>query len=247
MLVIPLTAGRKARVLSVGFAATISLYLLVIFIAEPLQAFASQSANTVVQMTVTSTLSLTCTATVTLPSASGITGTTGTGSIGAGYCNPTTNDSLGYTLSWVVNTSTGTTTPPCTGNCYGTGHLLSNNLTGGKPDTILAFDRRGELANVPGRFDETTILSGSGSRWAARLRANSTTAGGGGITWGADGATEAFLNVGTGSAVNIAKRLNETSATGDIENFLFKVVIPAGAFQPTGTYKGTVVFTATDN
>lgn len=72
-------------------------------------------------------------------------------------------------------------------------------------------------------------------------------AGGASVTWGADGSTEGFLNVATGSAVNIAKRTTETSATGDIQNFLFKVVIPSGAFQPTGTYKATIRFTVTDN
>ncbi len=97
------------------------------------------------------------------------------------------------------------------------------------------------------RFDQTTTLAGSGSRWGARLRAISTTPAGASVTWGTDGATEGFLAVATGSAVNIAKRTSETSSTGDLEHFLFKVVIPSGAFQPTGTYKSTVTFTVVDN
>jgi hypothetical protein len=124
---------------------------------------------------------------------------------------------------------------------------LSNNVTAGRPDTIRAFQRIGGFVNVPGRFDDTTIVTGSGSRWAARLRSNSSTTGGASVTWGTDGATEGYLNVATGSAVNIAKRTTETASTGDVENFSYKVVIPASVFQPTGTYRATIVYTVVDN
>ncbi len=67
------------------------------------------------------------------------------------------------------------------------------------------------------------------------------------MRWGSDSPTEGFLNVATGSAVNIARRNTPTSGEGDLQNFLFKVVIPSGSFQSTGTYKSTVTFTATDN
>jgi hypothetical protein len=241
-----LSPQRRIRVLTLGLTAAISLYALLIVVAEPLRTVAATTANTVVQMTVNSNLSLTCTDTATIPAALG-SGTSGTGSIGSAVCTPVTNNSLGYTLSWLINTSSGTVTPPCTGNCYGTGHLLSNNVTGGKPDAIRAFDRKAGFVNVPGRFDDTTIVTGSGSRWAARLRANSSTTGGASVVWGSDGATEGYLNVGTGSAVNIARRTSATSPGGDTENLLYKVVIPSGVFQPTGTYKTTILFTITDN
>lgn len=238
---------RRSRVLSVGLAATASLYVLTVFVAEPLRALGQATADTVVQFTVTSGLSMNCSATSTLGSAVG-TGTSGTGSMATATCTPITNNSLGYTLSWIIQTSSGTTSAPvCTGNCFGTGHLLSTNVTAGRPDTIRAFDRKGTFINVPGRFDGTTIGTGSGSRWAARLRGNSTTTGGGSVTWGADGATEGFLNVATGSAVNIARRTTETASGGDTQNFLFKVVIPSSSFQPTGLYRATIRFTATDN
>jgi hypothetical protein len=166
-------------------------------------------------------------------------------------CTPITNNSNGYTLSWIIQTGSGAPAvhANCTNSatCFGTGHLLSNNVTSGYPDVIKAFARYASHVNNPGRFDSTTIGTASGSTWAARLRANSTTAGGGSVTWGADGATEGFLNVSTGSAVNIARRNTETSAAGDTENFLFKVVIPSSGFQPTGTYKATIRFTVTDN
>lgn len=236
-----LSQDRKTRVLSVGAAAAASLYMLVVFVAEPMRTLAATTANTVVTYTITSVLSLTCDAASTTGSTSGNV-VSGTGAMATSKCTPITNNSLGYTLSWLINTSSGTTAAGA-GNRFGTGHLLSNNVTAGVPDTIKAFVPA--TANTPAQFDNTTITTSS--RWAARLRANSSTTGGGTITWGSDGATEGFLNVATGSSVNVAKRNTETSSTGDIENFLFKVVIPTGTFQPTGTYKATILFTVTDN
>lgn len=245
-----LTAERRLRVLSVGLTATLALYALVVFVAEPFKTLGATTADTVVQFTVTSALSVTCSATSTLGSAAG-NGTTGTGAMATAYCTPITNNAQGYTLSWLIQTGSGAPAvhANCTSvaTCFGTGHLLSNNVTSGYPDVIKAFDRKGSHVNQPDTFDSTEIGTGSGSRWAARLRGNSTTTGGASVTWGADGATEGFLNVATGSSVNIAKRTSETAAAGDTENFLFKVVIPSGAFQPTGTYKATVRFTVVDN
>jgi len=246
-----LSSDRRLRVLTVGVAAAASLYMLVAFVAEPLRTLAATTADTVVTFNVTSALSLTCSATSTTGTAAG-NGTTGTGAFASAYCTPITNNAQGYTLSWLIQSGSGAPAihANCTSGapCYGTGHLLSNNVTSGYPDAILAFDRKGEWAGIPGLFTDATILSGSGSRWAARLRANSTTPGGGDVTWGADtDELETYLNVATGSAVNIAKRTTETSASGDTESFLFKVVIPSGAFQPTGTYKATVHFTVVDN
>jgi hypothetical protein len=245
-----LTSQRRTRVLSVALTATASLYLLVVFVAEPLRTLAATTADTVVQFQITSALSLTCSANSTLGTTPG-TATAGTGATATAYCTPITNNAQGYTLSWIIQTGSGAPAvhANCTNAapCFGTGHLLSNNVTSGYPDVIKAFDRKLGHINNPGRFDSTTITTGSGSRWAARLRGNSDTTGGGTVTWGADGATEGFLNVATGSTVSIAKRTTETAAAGDTENFLFKVVIPSSSFQPTGTYKATVNFTVTDN
>jgi hypothetical protein len=67
------------------------------------------------------------------------------------------------------------------------------------------------------------------------------------MNWGDDGDHEGFLNVATGSIVSIASRNSETSETGDIEVIKYKVYIPSSSFQPSGYYKVTVQFTATDN
>ena len=241
-----LSKERQTKVWSVGTAAAVSLYLLVVFIAEPLRSLAATDTS-VVTYNVTSALSITCTDS-TIGSVSGA-ASSGTGAMATAACTPITNNSAGYTLSWLINTSTGSTALTCTSNCYGTGHLLSKNETSGYADKIRAFERDASdgYTNVPAQFDSTTIPTASGSRWAARLRGNSTTPNGGTVTWDADGATEGFLNVATGSAVNIARRNTATASGGDIQNFLFKVVIPSGSFQPTGMYRATILFTATDN
>jgi hypothetical protein len=250
-----LSPERRVRVLSVGLAATMSLYALVVLVAEPLKTLAATTADTIVQFTVTSALSVTCSGTSTLGSAAG-NGTAGTGALATAVCTPITNNSLGYTLNWIILSGSGVSPSVNSGctpalPCYGTGHLASNNVTSGRPDLILSMRNRttGDTywSTTVRQFDNTTVPSGSGSRWGARLRAISTTPGGASITWGADGATEGFLPVATGSSVNIAKRTSETSSTGDNEFFLFKVVIPSGAFQPTGTYKSTIRFTVVDN
>jgi len=251
-----LSAERRVRVLSVGLSATLALYALVIFVAEPLKTFGQTTANTVVQFTVTSALSVSCSGTSTLGSAAG-NGTAGTGALATAFCQPITNNSLGYTLSWIILSGSGVSPSVNAGcnsvtTCFGTGHLLSNNVTAGLPDVIRSMRIRSTGGDTfwetrGRRFDQTTTLSGSGSRWGARLRAISTTPAGGAVTWGTDGATEGFLAVATGSSVNIAKRTTQTSAAGDLQHLLFKVVIPSGAFQPTGTYRATVRFTVVDN
>ena len=251
-----LSPERRVRALSVGLAATTVLYALVVFVAEPLKSLAATTADTIVQFTVTSALSVTCSATSTLGSAAGNGTVAGSGSLATAYCQPVTNNGLGYSLSWIILSGSGVSPSVNSGctpalPCYGTGHLLSNNVTSGYPDVIKSMRVRTSGDTYwdtrVRQLNDTTVTSGSGSRWGARLRAISSTPGGGSITWGSDGASEGFVHVNTGSSVTIAKRTTETSSTGDLEHFLFKVVIPSGAFQPTGTYKSTIRFTVTDN
>ncbi len=246
---------RAKKALMLGVSSTVLLYFLLIAIAEPLRAFGATTADMVVQFVVTGSLSMSCSATSTLGSAVG-TGTSGTGALATAYCQPSTNNSLGYTLTWIVQTGSGAPAvhANCTSitPCYGTGHLLSNNVTSGYPDIIRSI-RLGTTTAThwdtnARRIDSTTVPSGSGARWGARLMASSTTPAGATVTWGADtDETMGFLAVNTGAAVNIAKRNNPTSGAGDLQNFLFKVFIPSGSFQPTGTYKATIRFTVTDN
>jgi len=259
---ISLSADRRARVVSVALAAAASLYFILALVAEPLgsypaYALTTATGTTVLSVTVTGAASISCTASASLGSISGNTASpTGTGAMGTSQCTVITNNTTGYNLNWVIKTGSGDsrgTSNGITGGRYGTGHMLNMSLTGGFPDAIQAFARKGGHVSVPFRFDYSTganganITSGSGSRWAGRLRGNSTTVGGGTVSWGSDSATEGFLNVGTGYAVQVAKRTSETSSTGDVENFLWKVLIPASTFQPTGTYKVEVQVSMVDN
>src|SRR6266446_5160782 len=120
-----LSFDRRWSVVTVGVAAAVCLYLGAAFIAEPMHGFAANTANTVVSLQVVSTLSVTCSSTVSITTSTGATpgqwvGTGGT----IATCVPITNNSLGYTLKWQITTGSGG---------YGTGHLNSNNATGGRP------------------------------------------------------------------------------------------------------------------
>lgn len=247
---------RRERALTLGLTAAVVLYVLIVLVAEPLRALGATTADTVVRFVVTGSLSLTCSSDSTLGSAPGNGTVAGSGSLATATCTPSTNNALGYTLTWIIQSGSGVSpsiNAGCTSSvpCYGTGHLLSNNVTAGRPDVIQSMRVRtsGDTywdTHVR-QLNDTTVPAGSGARWGARLRSISTTPGGGSISWGSDGATEGFLHINTGSAISVAKRNTPTSGAGDNEHFLFKVVIPSGAFQPTGTYKALVRFTVTDN
>jgi hypothetical protein len=67
--------------------------------------------------------------------------------------------------------------------------------------------------------------------------------------WGTDvnGANDRWLNVATGSTVNIAKRNTATTFAGDSELIGFRAIIGSAFLQPTDTYIVTVTFTAVTN
>jgi hypothetical protein len=250
-----ISPDRRGRIASVGIAATVCLYLLMAFVAEPTHSLAATSANTVVSLDVVSTASITCSATVSITTSTGAT-PTGNSTYGTGgtmaTCVPITNNSLGYTLKWNVLTGSGG---------YGTGHLTSNNfsttITGASggaynstspaADLILAY--KVATAGTPELWASPNAANpASTSRWAGRVKSSSTTvAGAGSVTWGTDGSSEKFLNVGTGAAVSLIKRTTETASTGDLEYIQFKANIGSTSAQPTGTYKATVIFTIVDN
>lgn len=237
-----LAAGRAVRTITVGIAAATSLYALVVVFAEPLRSFAAaDSESVVVSVVVASDISNTCTTPVSLGI---ITRTGDTGVFDDTHdteCTITTNNTTGYNLTWIVSTGTGSA-----GARTGTGHLNgfgagnrivalynANNTTPAVMDTATAHTTAGGVLNS--------------SRWAARLSSTSTTVAGGSVTWGSDGASETYLRVATGSAVQIANRTSATSGGGDVEKVNFRAIIHGTAIVPTDTYKATVTFTATTN
>lgn len=250
-----MSSRRRERALTLGLIATVTLYLIVVLIAEPLRSLAQTSDETVVTFTVTGALSLDCDAAATGSAAGN--GTSGSGAFATSQCTPSTNNALGYTLSWIIQTGSGVSPSINSGcnsttTCFGTGHLISNNVTAGRPDIIRSMRVRttGDTYwdTRPRILNNTTVPVGSGARWGGRLRAISTTPGGGAITWGPDtDEAETYLHVNTGSSINVAKRTSPTIGLGDSQFFLWKVVIPSGTFQPTGSYRARVLFTVTDN
>lgn len=213
------------------------LYVCMIVVAEPLKGLSATSANVVVSLEIAGTASIFCSSSVAM--------TTSTGAIPGQYvgtggtyarCTVATTNSPGYTMRWIIQTGSGG---------YGTGHLNSNNVTGGQPDRILAY-RTATGAAIPETFSApNTPNPNTTSRWAARVKSASTTTGGAGKDWGTDGSSEKWLNVGTGAAVSLVKRTS--AATEDIQYVQFKGYIGSSSAQPTGTYTATVILSILDN
>jgi hypothetical protein len=248
MLKLSLSSERRIRVVTVGIAATVSLYALVLVCAEPLRSFAAaQSSNVDVTLNVANAISNTCTSPVSLGSIVR-TGDTSVNTCAAtGYCatNKTvctisTNNSTGYTLSWIVSTGTGSA-----GARTGTGWL---NGYASVANRIAPLGTGSTTMNG----QPIAMVAGAGTvnndaRWAARLSSTSTTPNGSTKAWGTDGVSDTWLRVATGSAVNIAARTTPTTGGGDTENIGFRAIIHGTAIVPTDTYKATVTFTATTN
>ncbi len=237
-----LSTDRQFKVLTVGLTAAISLYLGLALLAEPVSGFlaraASATGSTVVQLRVVGTTSIACSDSVSITTSTGATAGQyhGTGGTYA-RCLVTTSNSAGYTLRWVITTGSGG---------YGTGHLNNMSTTGGQPDRILAY--KPASAGVPETFAAPNAANpNTTSRWAARIKSSSTTAGGAGKNWGTDNTSETWLNVGTGAQVSLVSRNSVTTAPGDIELIQFKAYIGSASAQPSGTYRATVYITANDN
>jgi hypothetical protein len=246
-----LSRERSIRILTVGFAATVSLYIGILAFAEPLRSLAASSPQTIgVALTVAADVSLSCTPTsVTLGTiirtGDSSTNSGGCGALGycanrATACTVQTNDTLGYTLSWQVQTGTG-----AAGSRTGTGYLnafasLTNRIAPlGTGSTT--------MSNQPIAMLAAAGTVNNDARWAGRLSSTSTTAGGAGQSWGADGTTDKWLRVATGSAVNIANRATQTSVAGDTENVGFRAILHGTVIVPSDTYKAYVTLTATTN
>jgi hypothetical protein len=229
--------SRQVQIASLGIAAAICLYAIFALIAEPVRTFAATTANTVVALDIAGTSSVTCSATVFITTATGAIpgqwyGTGGT----MATCNVSTTNALGYTLRWFINTGSGG---------YGTGHLNSNNVTGGHADSILAY--KPATVGTPETFGAPNGANpDTTSRWAARVKSASTTSSGvAGRDWGTDGSSEKWLNVATGSALGLIKRTSST--TLDREYIQYHAYIGSNSAQPTGNYKANVEISIIDN
>ncbi len=244
-----LAPQRRIRVFTVGIAAAVSLYAIVLVCAEPLRSLAAfSSSDVVVSLTVAEDISNSCSSPVSL----GTITSTGDSSNNSGGCGATgycanrkttctiiSNNIDGYTLSWVVSTGTG-----AAGARTGTGYL--NGFTAGNRIAPLGTGST-TMNKQPIAMTAGVGTLNNGARWAGRLSSTSTTTGGAGLAWGADGVSDTWLRVATGSAVNIAASTTATSVSGDTENIGFRAIIHGTAIVPSDVYKATVTFTATTN
>ena len=136
-------------------------------------------------------------------------------------CTVETDAEAGYSMDWTVRTGSGGTS---------TGYLI-NELE----ETIPPFEPA--IEGVP----ETWFVADSDARWAGRLSSTSTDTD---AKWGIDNSTDKWLNVGTGS-YSIVTRSSRTDPGGSAQVLQFRAEIGAAAIQMPGTYRATVVITAT--
>ncbi|MDP1884717.1 MAG: hypothetical protein Q8L10_05145 [Candidatus Moranbacteria bacterium] len=161
------------------------------------------------------TIALSCTDTLTLNPITG-TGQSAIDAANEATCNIKTNNSNGYKLEW--------STP-------------NTDLTNATADTIAGY-----LPTTPDTPEIWTIDQATAA-WGARLKSTSTDPDTN--LWGtSDGYAGKWLNV-SAAAYQIIVRSTETLQTGSDQIIQFGSEIGSNKFQPTGTYTGSVVMTAT--
>ncbi|MDP1884342.1 MAG: hypothetical protein Q8L10_03145 [Candidatus Moranbacteria bacterium] len=161
------------------------------------------------------TIALACTDTLTLNPITG-TGQSAIDAANEATCNIKTNNSNGYKLEWSAS---------------------QENLTNATSDTISGY-----LPATPDTPEIWTIDQAT-SAWGARLKSTSTDPDT--DLWGtSDGYAGKWLNV-SAAAYQIIVRSTETLQTGSEQIIQFGSEIGSNKFQPTGTYTGSVVMTAT--
>jgi hypothetical protein len=211
--------ASKWYALNLGVLVVLSL-LALFFLWE-----STRAASTSVGMTVVSTgIGMSCDSAVELGT---ITDTGDSGEYSASRattCTVVTGNANGYALQWQVQTGSGGTN---------TGKLISQ-----LNDVIDAYTPA--VINTP----ETWSVDTSAAEWGGRLSSTSTTVSTG--TWGTDGSSEKWLNVGTG-AYTIANRTSSTSGGGDLQKIGFRAEVGSAVTQPEGSYSTHVLFTAITN
>jgi hypothetical protein len=244
---------RRVRVLTVAFAAVIGLYVLMAFVAEPLGALgaSSDSESVVVSITINDAIGLNCDAdgggagsgeTLSLASItdSGDTGPLNNSSTGTllgtkvALCKVVTNSQAGWTLGWRVTTGSGGTK---------TGYMISQF-----EDFIDPFNYSDANAETTPVAWGASVPTAVQSAWGGRLSDRSDNFATSPRSWGADAAdgTEKWLKVSSGSTVTVAQGNTETSDDGARNYIGFRVEVGPDKIQPSGTYKVTVNFTASN-
>lgn len=229
------------RAVTVGIASTVGLYLLAVFVAEPMRGLAATDAETaVVQLTVAAGIGLSCDANGDNSRGSGETLSIGTitftGDTGvysdsrAVKCRISTNNLTGYTLGWRAATGSGGSM---------TGHLISQF-----EDLIQAFGT-GNTSNYTKTWELNPSGNQNDSRWGGRVSSTSSGSDVNPMLWGTDASSEKWARVKTGSTLTIRQStVNSQNGSGDLIKIGFRAAIGSLKAQETGTYQATVTFTA---
>jgi hypothetical protein len=228
-----LSAERRLRVLTVGVCASIALYVLLAFVAEPIRSLAATATDDVeVQLTINEALSLGCDGTdantvfdttepVSLGSItySGDTGApTFTAMDKSAWCYVKTNNTAGYTLGWHIASGSGGTR---------TGYLISQF-----EDYIAPFGAGS------GNATATWSVTATDARWGGRVSSTSSGSQTGPYQFGTDGGSEKWARVKTGATVAIRRSVAESQhGSGDLIKIGFRAQVGTTITQPAGLYK----------
>jgi hypothetical protein len=239
---------------SIFTTAIAALLFGVLFVTvEPMRVFgaSSDSESMIVSITIGATVGLNCDAdgggagsgeTLSLASItdSGDTGPLNNSSTGTllgtkvALCKVVTNSQAGWTLGWRVTTGSGGTK---------TGYMISQF-----EDFIDPFNYSDANAETTPVAWGASVPTAVQSAWGGRLSDRSDNFATSPRSWGADAAdgTEKWLKVSSGSTVTIALSNNATSNQGARNYIGFRVEVGPDKIQPSGTYKVTVNFTASN-
>lgn len=138
---------------------------------------------------------------------------------GEANCTVIADDDAGYTLSWQVTTGSGGTQ---------TGYMINQF-----ENTIGPFTPA--IDGTP----ETWSIATTDSEWGARLKSSSTDID---AQWGTDSVDEKWLNVGSGSSVEVVSRSTRTAVLGSTETFQFRAEVGTEKIQEKGTYDVLIDF-----
>ncbi len=132
---------------------------------------------------------------------------------------------------------------------YGTSDFIvganfrdSNSYFNGTIDDVRIYNRALSLAEIQAlyRTPHTWSVGASAVAWGSRLRSSSTDTD---VKWGTDNSTDKWMNIGDGN-YSVVRRLSATPLSGSNEIFQYRAEIGSSAFQPTGLYQATAIFTA---
>ena len=223
-----LSLDRRWRALSVAASATVLLYLMGAFVAEPLRGLAATTSSSNVTVAFNGQISLECDGdgdattnetpeVLDLSTLSSTNSDTGVyADARAIYCWVSTNNSAGYTLAWNIDTGSGGTL---------TGHLVSQF-----EDNIEPIGAQGSAETTPIAWS----VGAADSRWGVTVSTNS---GSDPLGFGTNAANDVWARVSTGSSITFGETTAPSQiGDGDLYRIGVRVAVGGSKIQPSGTY-----------